>query len=249
MNTETFGSTQPGPEFFKKSQNSLQEFKEDFEYKTNNPYREKLQEFSHLILQDLEGEKFQGKWKKEVFKNSHPLHLEIGTGYGHFLEQFCHDNENINLIGMDYRFKRSFQLTKRLAKQEIENTRLLRAKGERVNFLFSQSEIDQAYFFFPDPWPKNRHLKKRLFQIPFLEKIHHALKPDGLFYIKTDHDGYAKWMKQVMDDNPFFEIQFATNDLHNEKEQTLLQKYQTKFEKIFITQNKNINGFILKNKK
>jgi len=181
MDTNSLTSQKPGPEFFKGSQSSLREFEKDFEYKTNNPYREKLQEFSHLSLQDLEGEKFQGKWKTEVF--------------------------------------------------------------------FSESELDQAYFFFPDPWPKNRHLKKRLFQIPFLEKIHHILKPEGLFYIKTDHDGYAKWMQQVMSDNPFFEIQFTTNDLHQEKEQTLLQKYQTKFEKIFIQQNKNINGFILKNKK
>ena len=239
----------PGPEFFKNSQHQLRECQEDFEYKTRNPYREKLHEYSDVMLQDLDGEAFTGSWKEKVFKNNNPLHLEIGTGYGHFLEQFSQDHPEINLVGMDYRFKRSFQLTKRLAKYNLKNYRLLRAKGERIDFLFHESELDQAYFFFPDPWPKNRHLKKRLFQIPFLEKLHKILKPGGLFYIKTDHDDYALWMEQVMKDNTLFDIEYITHDLHNESAPELLKNYKTKFEKIFIKKQKNVHGFVLRSKK
>ena len=130
----TSSNTGPGPQYFKNSQNSLHECQESFIYKTKNPYKEKLNEFSHLMLQDLEAEKFNGKWKDQVFENQKPLHLEIGTGYGHFLEKYSFDNTNVNLIGLDYRFKRSFQLTKRLAKQNLSNCRLLRAKGERIDF-------------------------------------------------------------------------------------------------------------------
>ena len=74
----------------------------------------------------------------------------------------------------------------------------MRAKGERLQFLFDSSEIDRLFYFFPDPWRKTKHHKKRLFQAPFLDQAYKVLKPGGELLIKTDHDDYADWMSEVI---------------------------------------------------
>lgn len=206
---------------------------EDFEYKHLNPYHEELAQFDGFVMRDDEAETHAGKWN-QVFDKPAPLHVEIGTGFGHFMLDFCSDHENINFVGLDYRFKRSFQLAKRLSKVPYQNFKYLRAKGERLSFIFGEKEIDQLYFFFPDPWPKNRHHKKRLFQPPFLKSVNRCLKDDGIFYVKTDHDQYFEWMLEVLKEQDDLEIKMKTFDLHKEFPDHLLAKYITKFEKIFM---------------
>lgn len=206
---------------------------EDFEYKHLNPYHDELAQFDGFVMRDDEAETHAGKWN-EVFEKAAPLHVEIGTGFGHFMLDFCSDHEKVNFVGLDYRFKRSFQLAKRLSKVPHKNFKYLRAKGERLSFIFGEKEIDQLYFFFPDPWPKNRHHKKRLFQPPFLKSVHRCLKDDGIFYVKTDHDQYFEWMLEVLKEQDDLEIKMKTFDLHQEFPDHILAKYITKFEKIFI---------------
>lgn len=223
-------------------------FNEDFQYSHNNPYHDRLEKFSSFVLRDLEPEKLKGKWNQECFKNDSPLNVEIGTGYGHFMKEFCADHPNENFIGMDYRFKRSFNLAKQLNDLSVKNFRYIRAKAERIEFLFSQAEVDKLYYFFPDPWPKTRHLKKRLFKQPFLSHLKNVMKPTGKVYIKTDHDQYYEWMLNHLELNSeLFNIEANSTDIHKSKNQSfdLLKKYQTKFEKIFLSKGKNINGIIL----
>lgn len=223
-------------------------FNEDFQYSHNNPYHHRLEKFSSFVLRDLEPENLLGKWNNECFKNNNPLNVEIGTGYGHFMKQFSQDHPNENFIGMDYRFKRSFNLAKQLNELKIKNFRYIRAKAERIEYLFQESEVDKLYYFFPDPWPKTRHLKKRLFKQPFLSKLKKVMKPTGIVYIKTDHDQYYEWMlKHLNLNDELFNIEAHSNDIHksNSGDFKLLKKYQTKFEKIFLSKGKNINGIIL----
>jgi len=219
---------------------------ENFAYATRNPYHQKLEEFDEFVLRDLQGESFKGKWNQEIFKNNFPIHMEVGTGYGHFMLDFLKSHENINFIGMDYRFKRSYQLACKLSKFGQKNFRLLRAKGERVHFLFDKNEVDNLYYFFPDPWPKKRHHKKRLFQETFLKSCHHILKSDGHFYIKTDHDELFEWMLEVVKNSPYFTSCFQSTHLWNEYPDHFLCQFQTKFEKIFISQGVKIKALVLR---
>ena len=114
-----------------------------------------------------------------------------------FMQAYCLEHPQYNFVGIDYRFKRSYALAKKLSElpHEEKNFCLLRAKGERVAHIFGKNEVDRLFYFFPDPWPKTRHHKKRLFQAPFLEEVQKVLKPGGEICIKTDHDGYAEWMQ------------------------------------------------------
>lgn len=224
-------------------------FKEDFKYKHENPYHDRLGEFGDFVLRDHEAEAFKGLWNTDVFKREGNLFLEIGTGGGHFMIDYCSDHPLDNFVGLDYRFKRSFYLAKKLAALEFKNFRYLRAKGERVEFMFGENELDGIFYFFPDPWPKTKHNKKRLIQGHFLESAYKVLKPGAIFYIKTDHDDYAAWMEREIKKCGLFDVLLESKDLRAEHPEHLLSKYTTGFEKIFLEQGIKIKAFVLKSKK
>lgn len=225
-------------------------FKKEFVYDhRKNPYDERLADFSEFVFRDHESEKFAGKWNSDLFKKNAALFAEIGSGYGEFMIEYCKDHPDHNFVGMDYRFKRSFSLAKKLAAAENKNFRYLRAKGERIHFIFSESELDGLFYFFPDPWPKTRHHKKRLFQHEFLKIASFVLKEGGTFFIKTDHDGYAEHMSEVIAGSKEFKVALSTKDLRAEFPDHFLSRYTTKFEKIFLSHGTKIKAFVLINTK
>lgn len=224
-------------------------FKEEFNYSHNNPYHDRLKSFEHFVLRDKEGEELRGKWAKESFKNNNPIVVEVGTGYGHFMMDYTQKNPDINFVGIDHRFKRSFHLAQKLNSLEFQNFKYLRARGERLNFLFAENEIDKLLYFFPDPWPKTRHHKKRLFQENFLDTAHKILRPDGEILIKTDHDEYFDWMLDKLSGENRFEVIMKTFDLRGELPDHFLASFETKFEKIFLNKGIKIKAMVLKNRK
>lgn len=220
----------------------------DFQYKHKNPYHDKLGEYGHFVLRDDESEEFPGQWNEKVFKNQLPIYVEIGSGYGHFIREYCSENRDVNFVGIDYRFKRAFNLVRKLDNLGLKNVRFMRAKGERIQFMFAEEEVDKLFLFFPDPWRKKKHNKKRIFQQPLLDAAHLVLKTGGEFHIKTDHDEYAMWMLCMMEKDPRFDLVLHTADLHQEFPEHSLSKFVTKFEKIFLGQGINTKAFVLRKK-
>ncbi len=223
-------------------------YRADFKYKHQNPYHDRLSEFSDFVFRDNEAEHLKSKWSSQYFKNDKPIHVEIGCGYGHFMQQYCLDKPEYNFVGIDYRFKRSFSLAKKLTSlpHEEKNFCLLRAKGERVGHIFGEKEVDRVFYFFPDPWPKTRHHKKRLFQAPFLKEVKKILRPGGEVFIKTDHDDYAEWMRGVIRNQAEFDCVLDSKDIRSSHPAHFLSKYTTKFEKIFIDQGIKTKAFIIR---
>lgn len=220
----------------------------EFKYATHkNPYHEKLAIFDSFVLRDEEAEVHKGQWDEDIFKNKQPLEVEIGSGYGEFMLEYCQKNPNINFIGLDHRFKRSYGLATKLDKLEHRNFRYLRARGERLEHMFGDSEVQSVFYFFPDPWPKKRHNKKRLFQKPFLDACHRILKDGGILYVKTDHDVYFEWMLEHLKDETRFEVLLQTKDLRNEHPEHFLSQFTTKFESIFLSKGTLIKSVVLRN--
>ncbi len=220
-------------------------YQKAFEYTHKNPYHHKLAQFDEFVMRDEFSENYRGSWNKDIFKREAPLCLEIGSGYGHFMLEYTEQNPNINFVGMDFRFKRGFNLAKKLSLHPHKNFRYLRARGERIQWIFGENELNRIFYFFPDPWPKKRHHKKRLFQDPFLKAAHQVLKPGGQLLIKTDHQAYAEWIAERIDSQELFTTRLKTFDLRKEHPNHYLTSFQTKFEKIFLQKGISIKAFEL----
>ena len=108
-----------------------------------------------------EPEVWKGRWQ-EVFGRQAPLHIEIGMGKGQFLTALAAEHPDINYIGIE---KFSSVLVRAVQKQnelELPNLRLIRMDADSITDVFAPGEVDRIYLNFSDPWPKERHAKRRL---------------------------------------------------------------------------------------
>lgn len=180
-----------------------------------------------------EPENNKGKWNEE-FGNDNPIQLEIGMGKGLFLTTLAQQNPDINYVGIE---KYSSVLVRALEKcedLELENIRFIRMEAEYIEDVFGEGEVDKIYLNFSDPWPKDRHAKRRLTSIQFLKRYDTILKKDGVVEFKTDNDDLFEFsVEQVPEAG--WDIIAKTWDLHNDEELVrgnVMTEYETKFSKI-----------------
>lgn len=180
-----------------------------------------------------EPENKKGKWNEE-FGNNNPIQLEIGMGKGLFLTTLAQQNPNINYVGIE---KYSSVLVRALEKcedLELENIRFIRMEAEYIEDVFDKGEVDKIYLNFSDPWPKDRHTKRRLTSVQFLKRYDTILKKDGVVEFKTDNDDLFEFsVEQVPEAG--WEIIAKTWDLHNDEEMVkgnVMTEYETKFSKL-----------------
>lgn len=124
-----------------------------------------------------------------------PLELEIGSGKGTFLVQQAAQTPRVNYIGLEYARSYWKYAADRCRRRGLENVRLVRVEADFfVRNYVPDACLRQVHIYFPDPWPKKRHHKRRLIQAPFLRELHPRLEARGLVRIATDHDDYFRWM-------------------------------------------------------
>ena len=165
------------------------------------------------------------------FGNDHPMKLEIGFGMGSFLIEMSAQEPKSNFIGMDFYHKGIRKLMTRIKKLQLENIRM--AYGDvrfKAPLLFKDGELDTVYINFPDPWPKKRHIKRRLIKPGFVKLIGQKLAPAGQIHLATDSESYAIEMLEYFNSEPLFKNQdpeagFLENRIDLPK---------TKYEKNFI---------------
>jgi tRNA (guanine-N7-)-methyltransferase len=151
----------------------------------------------------------------ELFGNSNPVHVEIGSGKGEFLARKALQHPEINFIGIELKRKRIITITKKLNIEEHCNVRLANFYVDHnITKHIKPHSIDCIYIQHPDPWPKRRHHKNRLFQHPFIDALAIMLKDNCEVRIATDHDDYTKWIvkhfKERKDFSAKFENGFTT---------------------------------------
>ena len=139
-----------------------------------------------------------------LFGRPAPCHLEIGFGMGEaLLAMACKYPEN-NYLGVDVYLPGVGQLLLGIREMGITNVRIDRRDAMEVLELLPTGSMNRVSLFFPDPWPKQRHHKRRLVQAPFVEKLRRVLEPGGHFHAATDWDDYARQICGVMEaDNGF----------------------------------------------
>lgn len=177
-----------------------------------------------------EPRQLKGKWNDE-FGNDNPIRIEIGMGKGKFITQLAIENPNINYVGIEKYSSVLIRAIEKCEELDVPNLRLIRMEAEYICDVFEREEIDRIYLNFSDPWPKDRHAKRRLTSKQFFERYDSILKEDGIVEFKTDNDLLFEFsLDQVMEAG--WTLVAPTWDLHNDKEQMIgnvMTEYESKF--------------------
>jgi len=135
---------------------------------------------------------------RRIFGNDRPVEVEIGPGKGGFLLQVARMHPERNFFGIEVAEKYVLYIADRLVRWGIRNVKLLRADARHIFVWRMPPEcIDVLHVYHPDPWPKKRHHKRRLFQPDFVEAAVRSLKPGGRWNIQTDHAEYFEVIKHL----------------------------------------------------
>lgn len=132
-----------------------------------------------------------------------PLGLEIGFGMGQALVDWAQQRPDWNLLGLEVYQPGLGSAMLGLERLGLDNVRLLECPAEAVlDQRLASESLDEARIFFPDPWPKKRHHKRRLLQPDFAALLASRLKPGGVVWVATDWEDYGQWMLEVLDGEP-----------------------------------------------
>ena len=178
---------------------------------------------------------YKGVWKK-LFNNNNPIYIEIGMGKGDFIIENALKYPNINFIGIekyDSVIVRAIQKSNEL---DINNLKIIRMDAANLDSVFDK-EIDLIYLNFSDPWPKDRHAKRRLTSSIFLKIYDSVFKNTKHIIMKTDNDNLFNYSLDSLS-NYGYDIVFKTNDLHSLND---VNNIMTEYEKKFVKQDIKIN--------
>ena len=140
------------------------------------------------------------KWS-EIFGRSAPVDVEIGSGKGKFFLELAASQPERDFLAVERAGKYHRLCCDRAARRGITNVRLLRTTAEDLLFrLLNEDSVENIFVLFPDPWPKKRHNKRRLIKTDVVASMHRALIPGGRLLVKTDHEGYAGVISEVLHD-------------------------------------------------
>ena len=193
--------------------------------------QERILEDKYTIQTDgTNGSDYRGLWNKEIFHNDKPIHIEIGMGKGKFIMELASQNPDINYIGIE---KYSSVLIRALEKRESlesDNLMFLRMDAENIEDYFAPEEVARIYLNFSDPWPKDRHSKRRLTSREFLKRYDKILAKDGILQFKTDNRPLFDFSLEEIKESGWILDEY-TFDLHKNgpAANNIMTEYEEKF--------------------
>ena len=177
-----------------------------------------------------EPEKQKGNWQ-QVFGNDHPIHIEIGMGKGRFICEMAKIHPDINYIGIEKYSSVLLRAIQKMEEEPLPNLLFIRMDAESIDEVFAGDEVDRIYLNFSDPWPKDRHAKRRLPSKEFLARYDRFLKKDGVLEFKTDNRGLFDFAVEELP-QAGWKLVKITYDLHHDEEMmqgNVMTEYEQKF--------------------
>ncbi len=168
-----------------------------------------------------------------MFGNRHPLYLEIGFGNGEALTQLAQRHPDRNYLGIEVHRPGVGHLLLRLEELGLHNVRILRRDAvEMLRRHLPPHSLSGIYLWFPDPWPKKRHHKRRIVQPEFARLSARALACGGLLHMATDWEHYAQQMLEVMNAAEDFENTVARGGFVPRPEHRPLTKFEQRGQRL-----------------
>lgn len=193
----------------------------------NIPRAEGVLEASAYVIKNPEEKR--GHWR-EFFNNDNPIHIEIGMGKGKFITTLAAQNPNINYIGIERLASVLLRAEEKQEELQLPNLHLMLFNAEEITEVFDKEEIDRIYLNFSDPWPKDRHARRRLTSEKYLEKYDAFLKKNGCIIFKTDNRPLFDFSLESVKEAGW-KADEVTYDLHNSEfaEGNVMTEYEEKF--------------------
>lgn len=139
----------------------------------------------------------------DIFGNTNPIIVEIGFGMGDATWQIAKANPNVNYIGIEVHTPGVGKLLNEIQKNELKNLYIIEYDAiEVLQNMIGDNSINGFHIFFPDPWPKKKHHKRRMLQRPRTDLLSQKLSPDGYLYFVTDWLEYAEFALEQLNDTP-----------------------------------------------
>lgn len=134
-----------------------------------------------------------------IFGNGNPVELEIGSGKGTFLLAISEAKPETNFLGFEWAKEYANYAADRLRRHNRMNCRIIGGEASWwIRCHIMDNTISAMHIYFPDPWPKTRHHKRRIIQLPFLKEVHRILVPGGKLRLVTDHADYFAHMQETL---------------------------------------------------
>ncbi|TGA99223.1 tRNA (guanosine(46)-N7)-methyltransferase TrmB [Sporolactobacillus shoreae] len=188
--------------------------------------RGKLDRHSDIVVRSPKY--YSGEWN-EAFQREARLCVEIGTGKGKFIVGMAEKYPDANFIGIELQESIIVSALEKCLDDEIENVRLVNADARGLTEFFAEDEVDDIYLNFCDPWPKNRHEKRRLTYASFLAQYEYVLKSHGVIHFKTDNQGLFEYSLESFSQYGFL-LQNISLDLHHSGDkENIMTEYEEKF--------------------
>lgn len=207
----------------------------------NVKYENNLIKDEIFYIQDLTN--LKGKWKKEVFKNKNPIHIEIGCGKGNFIKEQALKNPNINYIAIDKFLTILYSVLIKVKRENLTNVKIISICASQLDTIFAHGEIEKIYLNFSDPWPKKHHANRRLTNVNYLNIFYQLLSSNGTIEFKSDNlNLYLYSLEEIKKTK--FEFVFHTDDLY--KNPIFFEsEIKTEYEKKWMAKNATIKKIIL----
>ena len=181
-----------------------------------------------------EPQQYAGNWSS-LYDNEQPLHIEIGMGKGQFIMGMAQAHPHINYLGIEKYTSVLLRAVQKMEADPLPNLRFLCFNAEQITEIFAPGEVDRIYLNFSDPWPKDRHAKRRLTSSAFLERYHQILEPEGQIEFKTDNRELFDFSLAEIAASPVWKMDACTYDLHNDTTMNagnIMTEYEEKFSSI-----------------
>ena len=186
---------------------------------------------------------YKGKWS-DFFNNDNPIYIEIGMGKGDFIIENAIKYPNINFIGIEMYDSVMIRAVQKSNELELNNLKLVKIDATYIEEIFDK-EIDLIYLNFSDPWPKDRHVKRRLTSSRFLERYDKIFKNVPTIIMKTDNVNLFDFSLDSLSEYGY-DIEYYTYDLYNDD---ITDNITTEYEKKFVEKGIKINKLVATKKK
>lgn len=181
-------------------------------------------------------EKLKGGWRS-FLGNDHPIHIEVGMGKGRFLMELAALHPGINYIGIERYTSVLLRAVRKMEETPLPNVRFLCMDAAALPDVFANGEVDRIYLNFSDPWPKDRHARRRLTSGEFLARYDRFLSADGRLEFKTDNQELFTFSLAEIDASPVWQLDASTRDLHGDpvlNKGNVMTEYEEKFSALGI---------------